>query len=221
MSVARHLHINLDEYDARIRTFIPHYDEMLDAAASALSGAERLVVDLGIGTGALSERCLKRAPAARILGVDSDSGMLQPAARRLGDRAAFVVGSFLREPIPVCDAVVGSLSFHHVRTRDARRRLYARVASALRRGGLLVSADCHPSRDRSHAARQRDEWVGHMRRTYSAAQTRRYLAQWAEEDLYVPLRDEVALLERAGYGPEVVWRRGAFAVIAARVRTER
>ncbi len=218
MSVARHLHINLDEYDDRIRTFIPHYDEMLDAAASSLSGAERLVVDLGVGTGGLSERCLQRAPRARILGVDTDPGMLEPAAIRLGKRAAFVVGSFLREPIPSCDAVVGSLSLHHVRTREARRRLYARLLSALRRGGVLVSADCYPSRDRSDAARQRDEWVGHMRRTYSAAQTRRYLAQWAEEDVYVPLRDEIALLERAGCGPEVVWRRGAFAVIAARMR---
>jgi trans-aconitate methyltransferase len=218
MNVARHLRINLDEYDDRIRTFIPHYDEMLDAAASALTGTERLIVDLGIGTGALSERCLGRAPSARILGIDSDAAMLEPAARRLGDRAEFAVGSFLRVPVPRCDAVVGSLAFHHVRTLASKERLYSRLGSALRRRGVLVSVDCYPSRDRSEAARQREEWVGHMRRTYSAAQVQRYLSQWANEDVYVPLHDEIALIERAGYAAEVVWRRGTFAVIAARVR---
>ena len=43
-SVASHLGIPLPEYDARIRTFVPFYDEMLDGAAAyfALSaGAER------------------------------------------------------------------------------------------------------------------------------------------------------------------------------------
>lgn len=218
MSVARHLQIDLAEYDARIRTFIPYYDEMLDAAASALSGAERLIVDLGIGTGTLAERCLGRARKARIVGVDSDPAMLEQAAKRLGARAEFAVGSFLRLPIPPCDAVVGSLAFHHVRTRTSRLRLYSRLSSRLRRGGVLVSVDCYPSRDRIEAARQREEWVRHMRRTYGAAQTRRYLSQWAVEDVYVPLHDEIALMERAGYTPEVIWRRGTFAVVAARPR---
>ena len=36
MGVASHLHIQLDEYDARIRTFIPGYEQMLDAGAHAL-----------------------------------------------------------------------------------------------------------------------------------------------------------------------------------------
>ena len=38
MSVATHLGIDLGEYDARIRTFIPHYEEMLDVAAGSLAG---------------------------------------------------------------------------------------------------------------------------------------------------------------------------------------
>ena len=41
MSVASHLHIRLDEYDARIRTFIPRYDEMIEAAAGTLGVLEQ------------------------------------------------------------------------------------------------------------------------------------------------------------------------------------
>ena len=53
MSVATHLGIDLAEYDARIRSFIPDYEEMLAVAAAAVPAQARTIVDLGIGTGAL------------------------------------------------------------------------------------------------------------------------------------------------------------------------
>ena len=36
MGVATHLGIKLEEYDARIGSFIPEYEEMLDVAARAI-----------------------------------------------------------------------------------------------------------------------------------------------------------------------------------------
>jgi hypothetical protein len=72
MSVAAHLGIDLKEYDSRIRTFIPHYEEMLDVAAAAIPPRARTITDLGTGTGALSARCLKTAARARAIGIDLD-----------------------------------------------------------------------------------------------------------------------------------------------------
>src|SRR4029450_9938556 len=90
MGVASHLGIDLREYDARIRTFIPDYEAMLQAAAATLRTAARtrapFVVDLGIGTGALAEACLKTLPRARFAGIDEDEGMLAAARARLGPR---------------------------------------------------------------------------------------------------------------------------------------
>ena len=43
MAVATHLKIDIDEYDTRIRTFIPYYEEMLDAAVEALPAAGRTI----------------------------------------------------------------------------------------------------------------------------------------------------------------------------------
>ena len=93
MGVASHLGIQLDEYDARIRTFIPRYERMLDVAADAvagLKGRSPVILDLGIGSGALSARCLTRLPAARIVGIDEDRGMLELARRRLGTKLTAV-----------------------------------------------------------------------------------------------------------------------------------
>ena len=109
MSVASHLGISVREYDRRIRTFIPNYAEMLDEVASAVDPAAETIVDLGVGTGGLSARCLRRAPAARVIGIDADAEMLPLAQRRLGRRATLKVGNFLRTELPRADAVVATL----------------------------------------------------------------------------------------------------------------
>src|SRR5262249_36597329 len=100
MGVATHLGIKLSDYDARIRTFIPDYEEMLDVAADAVPPATRSIVDIGTGTGALAARCAAHAPSAHMTGIDADGAILSMAARRLGPRATLVVDSFLRAPIP-------------------------------------------------------------------------------------------------------------------------
>ena len=213
MGVAAHLGIELAEYDSRIRTFIPDYDEMLHAAAALIPPRARTIVDLGAGTGALAERCLQQAPGARIIGIDADADVLALAARRLGTRAVLVRGSFLRSSLPSCDAVVASFALHHVRTKTAKAKLYSRIHAALRPGGVFVSVDCHPSSNPAQARRQLRAWKSHLLRSYAPAQAAALLESWSHEDVYVPLESEVRLIERANFAVEVLWRKGAFAVL--------
>jgi len=222
VSVASHLGIKLAEYDHRIRTFIPDYEEMLDAAAGVVDSGARTIVELGIGSGALAARCLKRAPKASIVGIDADEGILTLAARRLRHAGTLAVANFVRAPLPSADAVTASFALHHVRTRSTKLRLYRRIRAALRPGGLFISADCHPSADRAHWRAQRDAWKAHLRASYGAARAEGFLRTWAREDVYVPLDAELALLRRAGFSTDVAWRRDAFAVVVgikAAVRT--
>jgi trans-aconitate methyltransferase len=216
MSVATHLGFPLREYDRRIRTFIPNYETMLDEAARALPSNVRTIVDLGVGTGALSSRCRRYLPESRIIGIDADEDIVTLARRRLGRAATFRHGSFLREDLPSADAYVASLALHHVRTRRAKHDLYVRVRGALHRGGVLVTADCHPSHERSRWAVQRELWVEHLERTYGRRKAVSLLRDWSDEDTYMPLPVELNLLKTAGFSStDVVWRVGAFAVIAA------
>jgi len=213
VSVATHLGIDLAEYDARIRTFIPHYEEMLDVAASVIDPRSRVIVDMGIGTGALSARCLKPAPQAKIVGIDADAEVLQAARRRLPGNATFINGFFAKIEIPSCHAVVASFALHHIRTRSAKARLYTRIASALRSGGQIVNVDCQPARDLSLAQRQHQGWKHHLMRSYSEKEAESYLEAWSHEDVYVPLEVELELIRKAGFAVEVLWRKDAFAVI--------
>jgi tRNA (cmo5U34)-methyltransferase len=217
--VAAHLGIRLSEYDERIRTFIPRYEEMLAAAAAWVDPRARHILDLGIGTGALAARSLARAPRATVTGIDEDGEILELAAGRLAGRATLVRGSFLRSAFPPSDAVVSSFALHHVRTRGAKLRLYRRLRRALRPGGVFVSADCHPASDSAMAAAQMHAWRAHVRHRYRPARTSALFRSWGREDVYTPLGAELTLLERAGFSAEVTWRRDAFAVlVAARAR---
>jgi len=217
MGVAAHLGIDLADYDARIRTFIPDYEAMLAAAAAVIPARARTIVDLGTGTGALAAKCLERAPQARIVGIDADGEMLVAARERLGSSATFVNESFLRAPLPPCDAVVASFALHHVRTRPAKAALYRRVRKALRARGVFVNVDCQPASARPLATRQRDAWREHLRAAYAPPEADALLEAWAKDDVYVPLDAEMALLRPAGFGVEIVWRYGSFAVICGTV----
>ena len=216
MGAASHLGIDLREYDARIRSFIPGYDAMLDAAAAALAVTVRhrpVIVDLGTGTGALAARCLAAKPSARLAGVDEDEGMLAVARTRLGRRFAGIHGSFERVGLPVCDAVVASLALHHRPTPARRARLLRRIHHALGPGGVLISADCYLASSAALRAAERRDWLAHLERRYSARQAAGYLRAWAKEDHYARLIDEARRMERAGFMVDIAWRRGSFAVV--------
>lgn len=213
MGVASHLGIRLTEYDQRIRTFIPDYEEMLAVAADAVPRRTRSMVDLGTGTGALARRCLEHAPRARVLGIDADAEILKLAARRLGGRARLLCGSFTRAPLPACDAVVASFALHHIRARKAKAHLYRRIRAALRPGGVFISVDCNPAADPGLEREQREAWKRHLLASYTRKEAADLLASWAHEDTYVPLETELRLLTQSGLKAEVLWRKQAFAVL--------
>jgi SAM-dependent methyltransferase len=224
VSVASHLHIRLDEYDARIRTFIPGYEQMLDAGAQALralAAPAPVIVDLGTGTAAFASRCISVRSDASVIAIDEDAAILEIARERLareGAMASFVQASFLDVTLPACDAFVASLALHHVRTVERKQQLYRDCHRSLASDGLLVSVDCCVSADARLAELERSAWRGHLRCSYSESETDGYFAAWAMEDVYFPLVQELEMMRSVGFTPEVVWRVAPFAVIVARKR---
>ena len=83
-SVRRHLRVEIAAYDAMIRRFTPGYETMLEVITGALtaSGPDH-VLDLGAGTGALSEAILAHDGAQTVELIDLDPEMLDQARRRL------------------------------------------------------------------------------------------------------------------------------------------
>lgn len=222
MSVASHLGMSPAAYDRRIRGLIPHYNELIAEVARALGAVRRpirQIVDLGIGTGTLTRACLGVARGARVTGIELDASMSAMATRRLGrlaSRVRMVHGSFLDTPLPACDAIIASYSLHHIKSRRAKSAFYRKCRRALRPGGILVSGDCFPPASAELWARDVDDWVAHLARTYKTrARAKHEFESWQDEDTYVPLAEEIRLLRAAGFRVDVPWRRSPFAVIGA------
>jgi tRNA (cmo5U34)-methyltransferase len=219
-SVRRHLRVDVEEYDASIRRFIPGYETMLGEAAAAVAAVRPAVVlDLGAGTGALADAILAHPEVGVVELLDVDEEMLARARERLagrGARARFTVRSF-HDPLPECDAVAASLALHHVRTLEEKAALFERVFGALRPGGVFVNADVtmpaeEPARGESWRA-----WAAHLVASgIGEARAWEHFAEWADEDTYLPLEAELAALEAAGFSARCMWQDRVSTVVVAR-----
>ena len=219
-SVRGHLGIEIDLYDETIRRFIPGYEEGLSRAAREVAALRpRLVLDLGAGTGALSEAILAEDGVGAVVAVDIDAEMLDRARARLrpfGRRARFERRSF-DDALPACDAVAASLSLHHIPTMERKSALYGRIFGALRPGGVFVNADVTVSADPTERKARYRTWAAHLvscgideRRAYG------HFAQWSAEDTYFPAGDELIAMGEAGFRAECAWRDPPFTLLTGR-----
>ena len=218
-SVRRHLRLEVGAYDATIRRFIPGYEEMLSVAAQAVAAVQpKRVLDLGAGTGSLTEALLDRTEDGMVELWDVDLEMLAQATARLerfGERANPVVRSFF-DPFPPCDAIMASLSLHHIPTLGVKAEVFRRAFEAIRPGGVFVNADATmpaagPERDATWRA-----WADHMvANGIEESRAWEHFEDWAEEDTYFPLEDELAALVEAGFDPRCEWREAATTVVVA------
>ena len=93
------------------------------------------VLDVGCGTGRVTQALLELVPAGRVLAIDQSAEMVALARERLGSRAEVWRQDVLDLGLErALDAIVSTATLHWVPDHD---RLWPRLASALRPGGAL------------------------------------------------------------------------------------
>jgi tRNA (cmo5U34)-methyltransferase len=225
------------DYDAFMQRVVPRYEEMLDVIRQVVAEHEprpARAVDLGVGTGAVTERLLGALPELEVVGVDFSGEQLERASGRLapfGGRVTFARADIRDfEAPPSVDVVVSALAVHHLDDAD-KQALFARLAGVLPSGGLLVLADAValPPRLQERAEAARREW--YLARRWEACGPpgseeheafAKLLAsgeplEEAHHDLDrpAPISDQVAWLERAGFAEAaVLWQHFDMGVIA-------
>lgn len=117
------------------------YPCILEEARRAMEGIPvPSVLDVGCGTGMLSERLLGAFPSCRLAGVDLSPAMVERARARLAGRAEVREADAERLPFHdgAFDLVVCNDSFHHYPDPD---RAAFQMWRVLRKGGALVLGD--------------------------------------------------------------------------------
>jgi trans-aconitate 2-methyltransferase len=99
---------------------------------------DELVLDVGCGTGLVTEKLLDRLPAGRVIAVDASENMLTTARDHLrGRQVTFVRADAAALPLTgAADAIFSTATFHWVLDHPA---LFRSLFRALRPGGRLVA----------------------------------------------------------------------------------
>lgn len=218
-SVEDHFHIKVTEYDALIRTLIPEYEAMHAMIArwcAAVLPAAPRIIDLGGGTGSLTEAMAAQFPDATIEVWDIDPAMFDVARHRLeryGKRIQFVERSFA-EPLPACDAVVACIALHHVKDLAKKGDIYANIYSALRSPGIFANGDATMNPEPHTREATYQLWKEFMLANgISEPEAMQHFANWADEDRYCSLEEEFTALKGAGFAqPEWFWKFGPMTV---------
>jgi SAM-dependent methyltransferase len=125
------------------------FTALIDAVQGTAGRPDPLVLDLGCGPGSLSVRLLDRMPAARVVAIDTDPVLLALGRTAYGHRDGLRFADVdlrsngwtgelgLDRP---ADAAVSTTALHWLRP-DALHAMYARLATVLRPGGLLLDGD--------------------------------------------------------------------------------
>lgn len=210
-----------NSYDDLIPKVIPRYFEQ-SAIMLQLIPFDRLdclkVLDLGAGTGVLSELVLKNFANANVHLFDLSADMLDVCRRKLaehGNRLTCQTGNFENADFGSdYDLIVSGLAIHHLEAAE-KNTLFRRLFKATNEGGMLLIRDCvtgnTPELTRTYERLWRDYMKGCG--TDDAA----CFANYEEEDSPSSVEEQMEWMSEAGF-TEVGchWRYLNFAVFSGR-----
>jgi tRNA (cmo5U34)-methyltransferase len=183
------------------------------------------ILDLGAGSGQVTQRILAALPEGRIVAVDSSPAMMELARRRLseaGDRVVFVHGNLAdlsTIALPRADYQIALLVqvMHHI-PHPAKRRLLEHLHSLLPSDGIVIVVDRVRLEPTSlvpifEATWEWEESRAAQRSGWDAATFRGRMA--AKDDYPVSLEALLAMLREAGFAAACIHLRLNRAFLAA------
>jgi tRNA (cmo5U34)-methyltransferase len=210
-------------YDATRRQLIPCFDDFYGLALGLLPhdrGAEIRVLDLGAGTGIMSQFVLQRFSRARPTLVDVADDMLQIARDRfavLQERVTFLEADYSeRLPPGPFDLIVSALFIHHLE-HERKRHLFRAIHDALMPDGFFINADQVAAPDGTLAGGQRDLWIADLRRHGVDPKLIAEALERQRFDIPATAGEQVAWLREAGFSDvEIAYKYLFFTVFVAR-----
>lgn len=213
-------------YDDTIRRTIPPYQEIFEALVN-YSFLDRTlplsILELGCGTGNLSQFVASIFPNAKLTLVDLSPEMLEQTAAKLSHLPTpptLVEGGFMDVDLPAqhFDLIISSVALHHL--MDAEKPpMYRRIYNWLKTGGILRIADevkTLPA-DRAMPLNE-NRWREWSRENGASEEELAFWTEHAEKyDHYASLHDHFNWLAAAGFSEvDCYWKRVLWAVFGGR-----
>jgi tRNA (cmo5U34)-methyltransferase len=206
-------------YDRDRMKLIPGHEAFYAAALELIPPDARLIVDLGAGSGLFSAMLRASFPAAHLHLIDFSQPMLDLARQRLGDesedpRITYTLADYTTEPLPpACDAIISSLSIHHLED-ERKRAILPPILAALRPGGVFINADHIAGPTPELEALYQQRWLSNIRALGATDQQIADSLYRQQEDRRTPVAPQLAWLREAGFANVDCWyKHSSFAVL--------
>ena len=142
----KHFNKEADAFDEQVQKNIPCYNEMLTALINAIPDNNKnpKILDLGCGTGNITQKALTRFPDAEVTCLDLSENMIEIAKDKLTKKKKieYIVGDFTQMQIETkYDVILSSLALHHIPNDEEKEAMYKDIYEALEKDGVFYNAD--------------------------------------------------------------------------------
>lgn len=207
--------LRVDGYDDHMKNNVVNYDEFYGYVSQPIimTGDEIEILDLGCGTGLEFEGVLKKAPNARLTGIDMCEKMLQKAREKYEGRMeniSLICGSYLDINLGELkyDYVLSVMTLHHL-LHNEKYRLYQSIRKSLKPGGKYIEGD-YIATTLEEEEQYLKEYDDRMNQIENAGSSLYHI------DIPFTIETQVKLLYKAGFARvEVLWNSDSAAVLTA------
>ena len=218
--IKEHFETEAKDFDEIIIKLIPYYNQMIGALIDAIpfdKDSNIRILDLGCGTGTISQLLSSRFSNSKIVCLDIASNMIEIAKYKLSshDNSEFVVGDFKRiNDLGNFDVVVSSLALHHLETDFDKKGFYTDIYNQLDNDGVFFNADVILASTDLMQTRNMNRWKEYMNKSVSMTEIEnKWIPTYEEEDRPAKLVDQLKWLENIGFkSVDVIWKYYNFGV---------
>lgn len=203
MNIAKAFDKASAQYDEQRKKLIPCFDDLYGIAIEnmSLSTTSPGILDLGAGTGLFSKMVLNKFPNAEIELIDIAEKMLEVAKERFNENnnVSIKVQDYVSlQPETKYDAIISSLSIHHLKDED-KIILYDNIYKWLKPGGLFINVDQVLAPTSYFEELYSNQWRNKVDNSGLDKETIKAAYERVKLDKRTPLTTQLTWLEEAGF----------------------
>lgn len=202
-----------NSYDESISNIIPFYNNMIEALINAIpfnNDDEIAILDLGCGTGNISELLINKFPNSHCTCLDLAENMIEITKNKLKsyENMKFLVGDFSDFDFnQEYDVIVSSLAIHHIKENKEKIKLFQKIFNSLKKEGVFYNADVVSTSSNYLKQLNLDKWIEFMRKNYSKDVYSHWINNHKEGDYPSKLTDQLIWLKEVGFTDvDVIWK---------------
>lgn len=217
--VFEHFNTEATVFDEHVLKSIPHYQQMIEVIINMLPFTKDkpfTIMDVGTGTGNIAYNIKSAFPKCKLVCLDLAPNMLKIAQEKLkGFKNVEYVEAdvnnytFDRQ----YDAIVSSLTLHHLETDTDKHAFHKKAYKALKKGGCFINADIIIAPDKKMQQVNLAKWHEFILRSSSQEYVNDRYKKYLAEDRPAILLHEIDSLRKCGFrSVEVFWKYYNFVV---------